>query len=80
MTKSYRHATCVKWARLSARTPPHLDQGRYDHLHRLVDDSEAVGVVQPHDAGAHEGEDGHDVVEDLLLQEEHERVCFLVIK
>lgn len=46
-----------------------LDEGRDDHLHRLVDDLEAVGVVQPHDIGSHEGEDGHDVVQHLLLQE-----------
>lgn len=46
-----------------------LDEGRDDHLHRLVDDLEAVGVVQPHDIGSHEGEDGHDVVQHLLLRE-----------
>ncbi len=53
-------------------TPSHLDQSRYDHLHRLVDDSEAVGVVQAHDVGAHEGEDGHDVVQDFFLEEDEE--------
>lgn len=45
-----------------------LDEGRDDHLHRLVNDLEAVGVVQPHDIGSHEGEDGHDVVQHLLLR------------
>lgn len=53
-------------------TTCHLDQSRYDHLHRLVDDSEAVSVVQAHDVGSHEGEDGHDVVQHLLLQDEQE--------
>lgn len=48
--------------------PAHLDECRYDHLQRLLDHPEAVGIVQPQDVGAHEGEDGHDVVEDLLLQ------------
>lgn len=48
----------------------HLDQSRDDHLHRLVDDPEAVGVVQAHDVGSHEGEDGHDVVQHLLLEDE----------
>lgn len=50
----------------------HLDQSRYDHLNRLVDDSEAVGVVQTHDVGSHEGEDGHDVVQDFFLEDEDE--------
>lgn len=45
-----------------------LDKSRDDHLHRLVNDLEAVGVVQTHDIGSHEGEDGHDVVQHLLLQ------------
>lgn len=45
-----------------------LDEGGDDHLDRLVDDSEAVGVVQTHDVGAHEGEDGHDVQQYFFLE------------
>lgn len=45
----------------------HLDEGRDDRPDGLVDDLKAVGVVQTHDVGAHEGEDGHDVVQDFLL-------------
>lgn len=50
----------------------YLDERRYDHLNRLVDDSEAVNVVQTQDVRSHEGEDGHDVVEDFLLEEDKE--------
>ena len=46
----------------------HLDQGGDDGLHRLVNDLEAVRVIQAHDVGPHEGEDGHDVVQHLLLR------------
>lgn len=50
----------------------YLDQCRYDHLHRLINDFEAVGVIQAHYVCSHEGEDWHDVMEDFLLQEEEE--------
>lgn len=54
---------------IGAKAFTDLDEGRDDHLHRFVDDLEAIGVVQPHDIGSHEGEDGHDVVQHLLLRE-----------
>lgn len=47
-----------------------LNEGGDDHLDRLVDDSEAVGVVQAHDVGAHEGKDGHDVQQHFFLVNE----------
>lgn len=47
-----------------------LNEGWDDHLHRLVDDSEAIGVVQTQDVGAHEGKDGHDVQQHLFLADE----------
>lgn len=47
-----------------------LDEGWDDHLHRLVDDSGAVGVVQTQDVGAHEGKDGHDVQQHFFLEDE----------
>lgn len=54
---------------IKAKVITDLNESRDDHLHRLVNDLEAVGVVEPHDIGSHEGEDGHDVVQHLLLQE-----------
>lgn len=45
-----------------------LNEGRDDHLDRFVDDSEAVSVVEAHDIGAHEGEDGHDVQQHFFLK------------
>ena len=61
-TDTDEHRGSVDWA-------SYLDESRDYRLHSLVDDLEAVGIVQTHDVGPHEGKDGHDVVEDFLLQD-----------
>lgn len=56
-----------------ARIPLHrLDECRDDVAERLVDDAEAVGVVALEDVGAHEGENRHDVVDQLVRDERAE--------
>lgn len=52
----------------------YLYKSRNDCLDSLVDDLEAVSVIQSHDVGAHERENGHDVVKNLLLKSERKRV------
>lgn len=71
-------AGCCGQVKLFCSCPTHLDERRDNHLQRLLDHPEAVGVVQAQDVGAHEGEDGHDVVEDFLLQEETVFICLFV--
>jgi hypothetical protein len=49
-----------------------LDEGGNDVVEGLVNDSEAVGVVALENVGAHEGEDGDDVVHELVGDERTE--------
>ena len=57
-----------------------LDERRDDVVERLVDHAQRVGVVALQNVGAHEGEDGHDVVDELVgdegpeLRQEEERL------
>lgn len=52
---------------LRVRTPAMvLDQSRHDAFDGLVDDTGAVSIVPLKYVRAHEGEDGHDVLDDLL--------------
>lgn len=51
-----------------------LYKSRDDCLNSLTDDLEAVSIIQSHDVGAHECEDGHDVVKNLLLKSESKTV------
>jgi len=46
----------------------YLNESRDDGLHCHGDDMEAVGVILLEQVGAHEGEDWHDVVQNVLLQ------------
>lgn len=58
----------------SIQKQTNLYKSRDDRLNSLIDDLEAVSIIQSHDVGTHECEDGHDVVKNLLLKSESKTV------
>ena len=52
--------------------PSRADERGDDALDGLVDDAAAEGVVALEHVGAHEGENGHDILDHLLRQERGE--------